>query len=169
MIDALDKRAIVAALREKLSGELATLKRIAEEAAEGATHEENKPENDKDMRSTEASYIARGQAARAGEIGREISLLTHAELKPLREGEKIRVGALVALSHDDKVQVCFLTTAGGGNRVRVDGVEVQALSPTSPLGAALIGRTEGEEVELRPRDGTAPRGASKIYEIVRVR
>jgi len=35
---------------------------------EGATHEENKPENDKDTRALEQSYLARGQAQRVVEL-----------------------------------------------------------------------------------------------------
>ena len=65
---AIDKRSVLAALKKALEEELERFTRRALDAAEAATHEENKPEGDKDMRSTEASYIARGQAERAKEI-----------------------------------------------------------------------------------------------------
>ena len=64
----IDKHILIEELRSRLEDERSTLTRIAMEAAAAVTHEDNKPENDKDMRSTEASYIARGQAERAREV-----------------------------------------------------------------------------------------------------
>jgi len=77
----IDKRALLEALRASIAEEIATMTRIAREAAEAATHEENKPEGDKDMRSTEASYIARGQAERVLELERAYQALGALELK----------------------------------------------------------------------------------------
>jgi hypothetical protein len=47
-----------------LEGTLAGLERAHADARAGATHEEAKPENDKDTRALEQSYLARGQAIR---------------------------------------------------------------------------------------------------------
>ena len=41
-----------------VEGEIATMRKAALDAAEGATHAEAKPENDKDTRAIEASYLA---------------------------------------------------------------------------------------------------------------
>jgi transcription elongation GreA/GreB family factor len=160
----IDKRTLIAALRARLAEELATMKRLAVDAAEAATHEDNKPENDKDMRSTEASYVARGQAGRARDIERDLALLGAMEPREFAPGEAIAISALVELRQGGgATTVCLLVPAGGGQRVRLDGVEVQAVTSTSPLGAALLGLVEGDDAEVRTPQGT------KLYEVARVR
>jgi hypothetical protein len=52
-----------------LAADLETAERAQQAAREGATHEEAKPENDKDTRALEQSYVARGQAKRVEELG----------------------------------------------------------------------------------------------------
>lgn len=59
------KQDLIAALERTLE----LLERAHADAAEGATHEEAKPEDDKDTRALEQSYLARGQAQRAGGKG----------------------------------------------------------------------------------------------------
>jgi len=157
-----DKRALIQSVKEKLEAELATMTRLAKDAAEAATHEENKPENDKDMRSTEASYLARGQAERARELERSLSLLAGMLVRPFTSGEAISAGALIELVQKNNTMICFFLPAAGGTRVRAGGVEVQVVTPTSPLGRALMGLAEGDEAEVPTPQGT------KTYEIVRV-
>jgi hypothetical protein len=159
----LDKRALLVSIREKLAEEQATMMRLAKDAATAATHEENKPENDKDMRSTEASYLARGQAERARELERALAMLTTVPLREFSPGEGIAAAALVELRQKNAKMVCFFLPAGGGTRVRAGEGEVQVVTPTSPLGKALMGLSEGDEAEVPTPQGT------KHYEIVRVR
>jgi transcription elongation GreA/GreB family factor len=158
----IDKRSLVATLRARIAEEIATMTRLAQEAAEAASHEENKPENDKDMRSTEASYVARGQASRARDLERAHALLGAMEIRDFAEGDTIALSAIVELSHRGQKTVCFLVPAGGGQRIRTGSVEVQAVTPTSPLGTALIGLAEGDEAEV-----PTPQGM-KVYEIDKI-
>src|SRR5579859_3643023 len=55
------------ALIAHLSSELDQLEKAHRATIAGATHEQAKPENDKDTRALEQSYLARGQAARVEE------------------------------------------------------------------------------------------------------
>src|SRR5687767_406927 len=64
----IDKQALVTALLAKLEAELANMTKAANTAREAATHEEAKPENDKDTRALEASYLAAGQAERVRDL-----------------------------------------------------------------------------------------------------
>ncbi|AKT40318.1 GreA/GreB family elongation factor [Chondromyces crocatus] len=159
----MDKHAVIAALRARIAEEIATMTRLAVEAAEAASHEENKPENDKDMRSTEASYIARGQATRARDLERSHGLLGALMLREFKPGDGIELSALVELKSRGSLIRCLIVPTAGGERVTIDGVEVQAVTPTSPLGAALIGLAEGDDVEVRTPQGT------KVYEVISVR
>jgi len=158
----LDKRRLLEAIREKLADELATMSRIATEAAQAASHEENKPENDKDMRSTEASYIARGQAERARELERSVAMIASLLPRDFGPGESIAAMALCELEHRGTKLVCLMLPVAGGQRVRLDGTDVQVVTPTSPLGRALLGLSEGDDVEVKTPQGT------KVYEIVSV-
>lgn len=166
----IDKRALVAGMRAQLDAEIETMSRLARDAAEAATHEENKPENVKDMRSTEASYVARGQAGRVREMEQAHARLGALELRAFAPGDTIEISALVTLRAAGKhgrhgegvLSTCFVVPVAGGLRVSLGGVEVQTVTPTSPLGAALLGLGEGEEAEA-----PTPQGV-RVYEIVRV-
>ena len=162
----LDKKALLLALKAQLQAELERAQKRAKDAAEGATHEENRAEGDKDMRATEASYVARGQAGRASEMEEAFVRVSALELLDFKPGARIAISALIELLHDDKQLHYFLVPAAGGERVIVAGTEVQTLTPQSPLGRALLGASEGDDAELPARQaGEQPR----VYEIVKVR
>jgi transcription elongation GreA/GreB family factor len=162
----IDKKAVLEALKQRLETELARAQKRAKDAAEGATHEENRAEGDKDMRATEASYVARGQAGRASEIEESLVRVSALELLSFKPGARIAISALVELLHDDKQLHCFLVPAAGGEKLQLGKSEVQTLTPQSPLGRALLGLTEGDEAEL---PGRQPGEPARVYEIVKVR
>lgn len=162
----IDKQAVFEAVKRQLEADLQRAQKRAREAADGATHEENRAEGDKDMRATEASYVARGQAGRATEMEEAFVRVSALELLRFKPGARIAISALIELLHDGKTLHYFLVPAAGGERVVVGGTEVQTLTPQSPLGRALLGASEGDEAELPARQpGELPR----IYEIVKVR
>lgn len=133
--------------------------RLARDAAEAATHPENRPENDKDMRSTEASYVARGQAARVDELSTALASLAAMEIKSC---STVEVSALVELRHKNIKTLCLVVPAAGGRKVRVEGLDVTAVTTSTPLGRALDGLSAGDEAEVETPAG------GKIYEIVSV-
>lgn len=155
----MNKRVILTALRKQLEEEIDTMTRLARDAAEAAAHPENKPENDKDMRSTEASYVARGQAGRVEELAASLATLTAMELKPC---SSVEAGALVAVKHKNVTSLYFIVPAAGGRKLRIDGVDVTAITTSTPLGEALVGATAGDELEVETPQGP------KEYEVVRV-
>jgi hypothetical protein len=158
----IDKRALIAVLREDIARAVAVISRAATESREAATHEEAKPENDKDTRAIEAAYLAGAQAERARELDRAAAALAALPLRRFGPGDPISASALIELEHDGVTQLYFLAPQGGGMRAVVDGVEVQILTPQSALGRELLGKTAGDVVEL-----TGPRRA-RSYEIVAV-
>jgi len=162
----IDKKAVWEALKERLESDLLRAQKRAKDAADGATHEENRAEGDKDMRATEASYVARGQAGRASEMEEAFVRVGALELLSFKPGERIAISALIDVDHDAKRLCYFLVPAAGGERVTVCGVEIQTLTPQSPLGRALLGLAEGDEAELPARQ---PGERARVYEIVKVR
>src|SRR3954468_23329839 len=154
----LDKQAIVKDLREQLAREIATLSASALAAREAATHEEAKPENDKDTRAIEAAYLAGAQAERVRELERVANALEFLALRDFDDNDTVALTAIVALEHEGARTFYFISPVAGGMRARMGDVEVQVITPQSPMGQALVGRTVGEVVDVRKRE----------YEIVAV-
>lgn len=155
-----DKRAIVERVRAVLAKEIEVLRASAASAREGATHDEAKPEDDKDTRAIEASYLAGAQAGRIRVLEAADKKL---EFMELREMSAAGPGALVVLDVDGKTSHFFLAEAAGGTKVRVDGTEITVLTPEAPLAQSLIGKKAGDSFER------VVRGEPVEYEILSVR
>ena len=101
------------------------------------------------MRSTEVSYLARGQAMRAEALAEERARFERMHLGPLATDASIGPGALIRLSiEDERDRVFFLVPQGGGTKLVVEGVSLTVVTPASPVGRALLGRRVDDEVEL---------------------
>jgi transcription elongation GreA/GreB family factor len=144
----LDKRVLVQQLVADLEAEIAVLTAAARSAHEAATHEEAKPENDKDTRSVEAAYLAGAQAERVRDLERVSSALSTLPLKEFAADDDVAVSAIVEVSLKGARQWCFIARDGGGRKTRVSGVEIQVVTPVSPLGEALVHARAGEVVEV---------------------
>jgi len=150
---AIDKREILRLLRECVSADLATMSAAQRVVVDGATHEENRPENDKDTRALEQSYLARGQAQRVVELSDALNLLKALELRAFSATTAIALGALITLDEEGDIVHYFIAPAGGGVRVTVGGAEVRVVTPQAPIARALLGKHEGDDLELRTPQG----------------
>jgi transcription elongation GreA/GreB family factor len=130
-----------------LVSDLEVLERAQKATREGATHEEAKPENDKDTRALEQSYLARGQAMRVDELRACVADVQAMPVRAFAEGQPAALGALVTVEEDGSEHVLFLAPHGGGSRL-ADGA-VQVVTPRSPLGHALLGKRTGDDCEVR--------------------
>jgi transcription elongation GreA/GreB family factor len=139
--------ALIAALRDALAATIGA----AESARQGAVHEESRAEGDKDMRSTEQSYLARGQAMRAEELAEQLQRLELLPMRTFGEDDVIAPGALVRVSADEEERIFFVVPQGGGTELSIEAVRVTVVTPSSPLGAALVGRRAGDDFELAVR------------------
>lgn len=158
-MERVDKAALLRAFIEQLSAEVARAKAQAVEAAEGVTHTENRAEGIKDMRSTEASYVARGQAERTAKLEEAVALLSRLELRDFGPNDAVALTALIDLEHHGARSRYFLVPAAGGERIEHGGHKIQTLTPTSPLGRAVIGLRLGDEAEVESPQGT------RLYEL----
>jgi transcription elongation GreA/GreB family factor len=142
------KLELVQKLVVALRAERDTADRLARETAEAANHPEARPENDKDTRKLELSYLAQGQATRARELESTISALLSRPPRAFEPDEAIALGALVVIESADKLERVLICSGGGGTRVEDEDGAVRMVSPEAPLGRALLGKTAGEELEL---------------------
>ncbi len=137
-------------LRSLVQVDLDTITASQQDAQAGATHSENKAEGDKDMRSTEESYLARGLAKRVKELRAAVVQLAALRLRTFDEESKIALTALVRVEDDEgELLQYFLAPVGGGMVLGDDEQKISVLTPLSPLGRALLGREIDDEVELR--------------------
>lgn len=149
-----EKQAIVDALLARLDEEIANMTMAAKTAADAATHEEAKPENDKDTRALEASYLAAGQAARVRELETAVKMIRTLPLRALEGDAPVQASAVVVVEDEDGTAATyFMAPHGGGTTCAVGTVAVQIITPQSALGQALLGKTKGEVAELRVKGG----------------
>jgi transcription elongation GreA/GreB family factor len=141
------KKALKEELVAVLQADLDALERAQKATREGATHEEAKPENDKDTRALEQSYLARGQAVRVDELRNGLAMLNAMQLREFPDGAPVALGALVTTDDGEDENVLWMAPHGGGARLHKGTIQV--VTPKSPLGQGLLGKCEGEECQVR--------------------
>lgn len=159
----MDKYAVHQRLLALLDIDLDVLQRAAQTAYETATHEENVAENKYDTLGLEASYLATGQARRMEEIRQALKRCRELILRPHDPQTGIQLGALLALEAENgSEQWLFLAPDAAGLKVEEAGQLITVISPRSPLGGALLGKLEGDEVTIKVG------GVAQRYSIIRV-
>ncbi len=149
-------------LQQHIDAELLSLQKSVDSAAEAATHPEAKPENKYDTRGLEASYLAGAQKERVGELKAALQLLKNTTLRVFAETDRIGPTALVELEQDGQLSLCFLMAWGAGYALVWDERPVLTITPQSPLGQALIGKTQGDTALVKTAAG------QREYEILAV-
>ncbi|CAN7505000.1 GreA/GreB family elongation factor [Polaromonas sp. LjRoot131] len=144
----------------KFSLQQQVLKRLAEDllqaedavrvAHETATHAENIAENKYDTLGLEAAYLATGQVRRAEAIRQAMAKWRQFRPNPYDASKGIQLGALVCLvDSDDKQQQLFLGPDGGSMQLGSGTQLVQVISMEAPLGRAMLGKCEGDDVSIQ--------------------
>jgi transcription elongation GreA/GreB family factor len=147
-----------------LARNLDIAQRAAQTAYETATHEENVAENKYDTLGLEASYLATGQARRTEEIRQALLTYQGLVLRDYDEQVGIQIGTLVTLeNHRGELQRLFLGPDAAGLILMLDGQQVTVITPRAPLGMALLGKFEGDEVSI------SVGGTARVSEIVEAR
>ena len=145
----MNKQTVHQLILDKLKVDLEIAERAAQTAYETATHEENIAENKYDTLGLEASYLAAGQARRVEEIRQALALCQNLTLRPYDEQRGIQVGTLIGLEDEDgRQQWLFLGPDAAGLKVSLVGQPITVITPRSPLGRGLLGKLEGDEVEI---------------------
>lgn len=140
------KQALRDELLARLQADLDRQEQAHRAAIEGATHEEARPENSKDTRALEQSYLARGQALRIEELRRAVIEVAGMPLRRAEPGARVSLGSLVTADEDGVGRMLFVAPWGGGSSLAEGSVQV--VTPTSPLGEALVGREVGDVCEV---------------------
>lgn len=158
-----DKAEALRVLRELVEGDLARAREAQIETQRGATHEEAKPENDKDTRALEATYLARGLAERVAALENASAALASLKLRSFTGDTPIALGAVVTLAPErGPAASYFVVPAAGGLKLVVGAIQLTTVTLDAPLGRALLGAYEGDEISVQ-----TPQGA-RALEVKRV-
>lgn len=141
----MNKRDLLAAITTRLAADLETITAAARATHAEATDEENKAEDKYDTRGLEASYLAHGQSKAAEEAADAVAQFQALAPRDFRPGEPIAVGALVRLQDGS---CYFVGPRAGGSEVKFGGETIMIITPQSPLGRQLLGRKQGEALQL---------------------
>lgn len=157
-----NKSRLLLQLQQQVETEAEILQKSLESAAEAATHPESKPENKYDTRGLEASYLAGAQKERLMELKGALIMLKNLVLRDFQEDDKVAPTALVELDHEGQTTLCFLLAWGAGYSLEWQGRTVLTVTPASPLGRAVLGKSVGDTVKVKTT------AAVKEYEILAV-
>ena len=146
----MDKFLLQQQVLERLAQDLLQAEQAVRAAHETATHEENIAENKYDTLGLEAAYMATGQVRRAEAIRQAMAHWQQFRPRPYNASEGIQLGALVCLlDAGDKQQLLFLGPDGGSMKLVCGAELVQVISSKAPLGKAMLGKCEGDEVSIQ--------------------
>jgi transcription elongation GreA/GreB family factor len=132
-------------LLAQLEAQLTTARAAHAAATEGALSDEARPENDKDTRGLEQSYLARGHAQRVADLEAALAALAALPTTPMTT---VGIGALLTIDEDGRTRRLYIAGHGGGLTLAGD---VTVITPTSPMGRALLGKSADDEAELGAR------------------
>jgi transcription elongation GreA/GreB family factor len=145
----MDKLLLQKQVLARLADDLLQVEQAVRAAHETATHEENIAENKYDTLGLEAAYLATGQARRAEAIRQAMANWRQFRPSPYDASKGIQLGALVCLGDaDDQQQLLFLGPDGGSMKLVSGDQPVQVISSDAPLGRAMLGKCEGDEVSI---------------------
>lgn len=140
----MNKQLLLDTLIATMEKEIPELMAAARATYDAATNEESRPENEYDTRGLEASYLAGAQAKRVAELEKDIHDLKQLKIQNFTSQDPIRSTALIEVDLLDKIHWMFLLPRGGGRILEQDNLKIQVITPTSPLGEAILGLKVGD-------------------------
>lgn len=135
-------------LKNEISLQLDLAMSSAQSTLESATHEESKAENKYDTRGLEASYLARAQGERVLDLKSLRNGLDSLRIRNFNADSPIAITALIELELNQKTIWVLLLPKGGGHNFTYESMNVKVITPESPLGAKLIGRTVDDVIRV---------------------
>jgi transcription elongation GreA/GreB family factor len=146
----MDKFLLQQQVVQRLAEDLLQADQAVRVAHETATHEESIAENKYDTLGLEAAYLATGLVRRAEAIRQALANWRQFRPRPYDARLGVQLGALVCLvDSDDKQQHVFLGPDGGSMKLVSGTHVVQVISSEAPLGRAMLGKREGDEVSIQ--------------------
>lgn len=149
----MDKAEALKAIENQLEIYLQAALAEANSAKEAATDTESKAENKYDTRGLEASYIAQAQAKRVLKYQEEIYNLSKVDLSSSKAS---KIGSVLKCFYcNQNKEATYFLLPSGGVQIKYNGITIQSISISSPLGGLLFKKQaddsflfRGEEIEI---------------------
>ena len=135
---------VISTLREDLE----VLRKAAMETHKDSTGDNSKAEGKYDTRGLEASYLADAQAAKVVQLEESIGKLGQIPTSDFDDSEPISQGAMIIVSTDTDELSFIMLPAGGGMTLKAQGLDFTVITPASPIGSLLVGKSVGDSVTL---------------------
>lgn len=145
----MNKKLLFQSLKNEIDKQLHLAVDAVQVTLDVATHEENKPENKYDTRGLEASYLARAQSERVLDLKAVKQVIESMKLREFKSNDPIALSALIQLEANGKKIWVLLLAKGGGQSFEFEGHSIKVITPESPLGNQLIGKSAGDSVEIK--------------------
>jgi len=144
-----NKKKIIELVITELSKEHQQAIDAANDAHAAAVDDQSVAETQYDTLAIEASYLAEGQSRRVAEFQHAIDAYNALDLIEFDDDSYIALGALVQLSADSQANHWFfIGPAAGGFRCKMGQKNITVITPQSPMGMALIGKQQDDDIEL---------------------
>lgn len=134
-------------LRETARAARSAMEAANTEAREGATPAERREDS---RVAQENSGLARGHRQRLERAMSEVAALERFRPQPFAAKAAVGVGAIVEVEDGAEGRTLFLAPAGAGIELTGPGGDgfLSVVTPTSPIGRAVMGRRVGDTVEV---------------------
>ena len=148
----LDKAWLLEQLKDKIA-DSARVARVASSNAQAQAEGASPADRRADSRATlEHGRMAAAQGRRAKEAEAALVALNRFEPKKIPgHGKRVAMGSIVELEDEEGLgRTVFLAPAGAGTTLTGPGGDgfLTVVTPTSPLGRAIRGRVEGDDVDV---------------------
>ncbi len=155
----MSKEPLRAAVLAALEAELARQTHAALDARDESISEESRAENKYDTHAQEAAYLAEGQARLATELAAALAAWRALQF-PASGHDRAQLGSLVTLAQGKRQDLLLLGPTSGGLVVPAPddpAREITVVTPSSPIGRALLGRAVGDLLPPPRKGAPAPR------------
>ncbi len=145
----INKKQLVDVIVIALTQELQQAIDAANASHAAAVADQSVAETQYDTLAIEAGYLAEGQSKRVTEFQQAIDAYQALSLVDFDETSFVTLGALVQLAADSKTNHWFfIGPAAGGFRCQQDQKNITVITPQSPMGTALIGKQQDDDIEI---------------------
>ncbi len=144
-----NKKQLIDVVIAALTQELQQAIDAANDAHAAAVDDQSVAETQYDTLAIEAGYLAEGQSKRVTEFQLAIDAYQALNLVGFDENSTVALGALVQLAADSKTNHWFfIGPAAGGFRCQLTEQNITVITPQSPMGQALIGKQQDDDIEI---------------------
>jgi len=154
------KEDILALIIKQLESDITISAQAVEMARDTATHKDCLGSSKYETMGLEASYLAQGQGTRLLELERS---LAYFKQLTLQASTSIELGAYITLiDEDDRQTFLWMAADAGGLKINYRQQTITIITPKSPLGKAMLGKTMGDDFSLKIM------GKEKYFEVLSI-